>query len=190
LTSLIRFEAKHKILKAFSNSIPCQINLGYTLTNKIQLQMINRYLTQTGLRPDLKLGQSCIISPTVEISPSFLKQLPIELKSFVSWMDFKGVSYRVGMVLVLEVTLDSCIFGKIIKIVIGTSMIPYIIFIPLITIGFDRHFYAYQVELNSELQLFGSYLTNLPDPTPTVIRTLTNGALFVSLRYALYCIVY
>jgi len=185
LTSSIRFEAKHKILKAFSNSIPCRINLGYTLTNKLQLQMMNRYLTQTGLRPDLKLGQSSIISPTVEIPSSFLKQLPIELKSFVSWMDFKGISYRVGMVLVLEVTLDSCIFGKIIKIVIGTSMIPYIIFIPLITIGFDSHFHAYQIELNSELQLFGSYLTNLPDPTPTVIRTLTNGTLFVSLRYAL-----
>ncbi|KAF0682333.1 Uncharacterized protein FWK35_00037840, partial [Aphis craccivora] len=100
-------------------------------------------------------------------------QLPIELKSFVSWIDFKGISYRVGMVLALEVTLDS------------TSMIPYIIFIPLITIGFDSHFHAYQVELNNGLQLFGSYLTNLPDPTPTIIRTLDNGTLFVSLRYAL-----
>jgi len=56
LTSLIRFEAKHKILKAFSNSIPCRINLGYTLTNKFQLQMVNQYLTLTGLKPDLKLG--------------------------------------------------------------------------------------------------------------------------------------
>jgi len=103
-------------------------------------------------------------------------------------MDLKGISYRVGVVLVLEVTLDSSIFGKIIKILIGTTMIPYIILIIpllLITIGFDSHFHAYQVELNSGLQLFGSYLTNLPDPTPTVIRTLTNGTLFVSLRYAL-----
>jgi len=69
-------------------------------------------------------------------------------------MNFKGVSYRVGMVLVLEVTLDSCIFGKIIKIVIGTSIVPYFIFNSLITIGFDNHFHAYQVELNPELQLF------------------------------------
>jgi hypothetical protein len=92
LTSSIRFEAKYNILKAFSNSIPCRINLGYTLTNKLQLQMMNRYFTQTGLRLDLKLGQSCIISTTVKIQSSFLKQLPIELKSFVSWMVFKGDS--------------------------------------------------------------------------------------------------
>ncbi|CAI6362389.1 unnamed protein product [Macrosiphum euphorbiae] len=51
LTSCIRFEAKHKILKAFANSIPCRINLGHTLANKIQLQMASRYLTMSGLGP-------------------------------------------------------------------------------------------------------------------------------------------
>jgi len=59
LTSSLRFEAKHKVLKAYSNSIPCRINLGHTLSHKLQLQMVDRFLTQRGLHPDLKVG-SCI----------------------------------------------------------------------------------------------------------------------------------
>lgn len=41
LTSSIRFEAKHKILKSLTNVIPCRINLGYTIAYKLQLQMVN-----------------------------------------------------------------------------------------------------------------------------------------------------
>jgi len=56
LTSVIRFEAKHKILKSIANFIPCRINLGYTLARKLQLQTMNRLLTLSGLQPDLKVG--------------------------------------------------------------------------------------------------------------------------------------
>lgn len=44
LTSSIRFGAKHKILKTYENTIPCQNNLGYTLSHKVQLQMVSRLL--------------------------------------------------------------------------------------------------------------------------------------------------
>ncbi|XP_008183178.1 uncharacterized protein LOC103309465 [Acyrthosiphon pisum] len=185
LTSCIRFEAKHKILKAFANSIPCRINLGHTLANKIQLQMASRYLTMSGLGPDLKMSKSFIIAPTVELSSIFLNKIPTELKVYVSWLDYKGILYQPGMVLVLEVNLDNCIFGEIVKIFIGELKIPYFIYKQIITVGFDSHYYAYQVELNSQFEFGGCYLTDLPDPTPTIIRTLGNGINFVSLRYAL-----
>jgi len=185
LTSCIRFEAKHKILKAFANSIPCRINLGHTLANKIQLQMASRYLTMSGLGSDLKMSKSFVIAPTVELSSIFLNKIPTELKVYVSWLDYKGILYQPGMVLVLKVNLDDCIFGEIVKIFIGELKIPYFIYKQIITVGFDSHYYAYQVELNSEFQFDGCYLTDLPDPTPTIIRTLGNGIHFVSLRYAL-----
>jgi len=89
------------------------------------------------------------------------------------------------MVLVLEVNLDNCIFGEIVKIFIGELKIPYFIYKQIITVGFDSHYYAYQVELNSKFEFGGCYLADLPDPTPTIIRTLGNGINFVSLRYAL-----
>lgn len=37
LTSGICFEDKHKVLKILANVIPCQINLGYTISYKLQL---------------------------------------------------------------------------------------------------------------------------------------------------------
>lgn len=73
----------------------------------------------------------------------------------------------------------------IVKIFIGELKIPYFIYKQIITVGFDSHYYAYQVELNSEFQIGGCYIIDLPDPTPTIIRTLGNGIHFVSLRYAL-----
>jgi len=185
LTSSIRFEAKHKVLKAYANSIPCRINLGHTLANKIQLQMASRYLTMSGLGSDLKMGKSYIIAPTEELPSFLLNKIPTELKSYTSRLDYKGILYQPGMILVLEVNLDNCIFGEIIKIFIGELQIPYFIYKQIITVGFDSHYYAYQVKLNSELPFCGCYVTDLQDPTPTIIRTLENGYQLVSLRYAL-----
>lgn len=48
LTSSIRFEAKHKTVKAIANAVSNRINLGHTLSNKIQLQMISRFLSKSG----------------------------------------------------------------------------------------------------------------------------------------------
>jgi hypothetical protein len=98
---------------------------------------------------------------------------------------YKGISYQPGMILILYVNLDNCIFGKIIKIRIGELEIPYFIYNQIIVVGFDSHFYAYQVKSSSTLQFGGYYITDLPDPTPTIIRTLGNGTQLVSLRYAL-----
>lgn len=55
-TSSIRFKAKHKVLKSIANAIPCRINLGYTLSYKLQLQMVMRFLTNASHgESDLKL---------------------------------------------------------------------------------------------------------------------------------------
>lgn len=89
------------------------------------------------------------------------------------------------MVLVMEVNLDQYIFGKILSIFIGTLKTPYFIFKSLTTVGFDSHFHAYQIESNSELEIAGCYLTELPNLTPNIITTIGNGTQFVTLRYAL-----
>lgn len=73
LTSSIRFEAKHKTIKAIANAIPCRINLGHTLSHKIQLQMINRFLSRTGL--NLKFNSS-----SYEDHSSNIFDLPPELE--------------------------------------------------------------------------------------------------------------
>lgn len=71
LISVIRFEAKHKILKSIANSIPFRIHLGYTLACKLQLQTIYRFLTHSGLQPDLKVGPGKSVFSKIEFPDNF-----------------------------------------------------------------------------------------------------------------------
>ncbi|CAI6376629.1 unnamed protein product [Macrosiphum euphorbiae] len=162
LTSSLRFEAKHKVLKAYSNSIPCRINLGHTLSHKLQLQMVDRFLTQRGLQPDLKVG-SCI--KIIEFSQCVLDLLPIEFKLdtvLVSSIEYKGVTFK-------------------------PAMTPYLVYELYLTVGFDNHFHAYEIKKydEKELNISGCYIKDLSDITPTVSRVLSNGKLYATLRYAL-----
>ncbi|KAF0742062.1 Uncharacterized protein FWK35_00023037 [Aphis craccivora] len=66
-------------------SIPCRINLVYTLARKLQLQTVNRLLTASGLQPDLKVGD--------ELTNNVYETIPLELtnESYkVSWIEYKG----------------------------------------------------------------------------------------------------
>jgi len=94
LISVIRFEAKHKILKSIANSIPCRINLGYTLARKLQLQTMNRLLTLSGLQPDLKVGPGKSVISKISLTYNLYKAIPLELanESYqVSWVEYKGI---------------------------------------------------------------------------------------------------
>jgi len=95
LTSSLRFEAKHKILIALANAIPCRINFGYTISYKLQLQMVNRLLSGTNFSDkNLKLGLGKLINCSSEFPHAILPQLPEELKTNcfkVSWLEYKSI---------------------------------------------------------------------------------------------------
>jgi len=190
LTSSLRFESKHKVLKAFANSIPCRINLGHTLSHKLQLKMVYRLLTKTGLESDLKVGTCLKMCTSIEFTSNIFNLLPIEFKPetfSASWIKFKGVTYKLGMLVTMKLNLDDCIFGKIIYILVNNSRIPYLICELYLTIGFDSHFHAYEIKKynEKEFNINGCYINDLPDSTPTVVRVLSNGKLYATLRYAL-----
>lgn len=59
---------------------------------------------------------------------------------------------------------------------------------PINTIGYDSHFHAYEIEVDSSNDnnyLIGIYVNNLCDPTPTLSRVLGNNKSYATLRYAL-----
>lgn len=102
MTSSIRFEAKHKMLKSISNSVPCRINLGHTLVFKIQLQMVSRFLKQDGLRSDLEISPAQNFRSAIHFSYLFHQSMPDELKNIsflVSWCKYKGIFYKPSVVL-------------------------------------------------------------------------------------------
>eukprot|EP00102_Acyrthosiphon_pisum_P018599 XP_016655809.1 PREDICTED: uncharacterized protein LOC107882243 [Acyrthosiphon pisum] len=193
LTSSIRFEAKHKVLKAIANAIPCRINLGYTLSYKLQLQMVMRFLTNASLgESDLKLGLGKEIHPSLEFPSNLVTKIPNELKLdcfSYSWLEYKGVYYKKKVLLVLESNLDQCVFGEVIFILVGKSKIPFFLFKRVYTVGFDSHFHAFEIKIdNSDLinytELLGCYISELSDTTPTVARTIGNFKTYATLRYA------
>lgn len=90
------------------------------------------------------------------------------------------------MILTLSVNLDDCFFGEVKKIIIGQSKIPYFLVTTIQSVGFDRHFHAYEVlPYNNNNKIMGYYIYQLPDVTPSVTRVLGNGKLYVTLRYKL-----
>lgn len=189
-TSSLRFEAKHKVLKAYSNSIPCRINLGYTLSHKLQLQMVDRLLTQRGLQPDLKVGSCVKINTSIKLSQCVFDSLHTEFKLdtvLVSSIQYKGVTYKPGMLVIVDINLNGCIFGKIMNILINNSRTPYLVYALYLTVGFDDHFHAYEIKKydDRELNISSCYVKDLSDFTPTVSRILGNGKLYATLRYAL-----
>jgi len=98
-------------------------------------------------------------------------------------LEYKGVKYKEGMLLVLKVIFGECLFGEIHHILINNTIIIYFAVRPLLTVGFNPHVRAYEVDnkiMNS--QFFVYCVTELPDTTPTVSRILNNGKLFVTLR--------
>ncbi|CAI6372799.1 unnamed protein product [Macrosiphum euphorbiae] len=190
LTSSLRYEAKHKVLKAYANSIPCRINLGHTLSHKLQVQMIHRFLIQKGLELDLKVGSCLKMITSEDFNINFFSSLPNEFKSdtfSVPWVNFKGVQYKPGMLSIIDIDLNGCIFGEILYILVNKSRMPYLVCKLFLTVGFDRHFHAYEIEKYNEREsnLIGCYLKDLKDSTPTTLRVLGNGKLYASLRYAL-----
>lgn len=106
-----------------------------------------------------------------EFSKGFYQLIPDELKNssfLVSWCEYKGIYYKPGVILTLEVNLDCCLFGEVDKILIRTSKIPFFIVIPFKSVGFDSHFYAHEVIPNNDNSQIGYYINQIPDKTPTI----------------------
>lgn len=121
---------------------------------------------------------------------NFFNSLPIEFKSdtfSIPWVNFKGVLYKPGMLLIIDIDLNGCIFGEILYILINKSRMPYLVCKLFLTVGFNSHYHAYEIKKynKSESNLIGCYLKDLKDSTQTILRVLGNGKLYASLRYAL-----
>jgi hypothetical protein len=73
-------------------------------------------------------------------------------------------------------------------LLVGKSRNPYFILNPIISIGFDPHYHAYEIENSKIIDIsnyIGFYINELPDSTPTKARVLENGKMCATLKYAL-----
>lgn len=92
--------------------------------------------------------------------------------------------------MVLENNLDGCTFEEVTFILVGKSNIPFFLFKPVCTFGYDAHFNAFEIKIDDSnainlMELTGCYITDLFDTTPTVARTIGNFKMYATLRYAI-----
>jgi len=108
-------------------------------------------LSKSGLDQDLQLGMGTNTISTTKLPCSFMSTLPNEFSSSVfnaSWIKYKGQLYKKGMLMVIDYNLCDCTFGKVMYMFYSKSKIPYFVLNRLFTIGFDSHYYAYEITKN------------------------------------------
>ncbi|XP_051172350.1 uncharacterized protein LOC127288755 [Leptopilina boulardi] len=145
----MRWESKHRSSKQGAHIVNSRINLAHTLAVRHQLQQCDRFLTSKPFLTPPTCGPSQQSVNYLEKYREFSEILPYNVKNrqslVVPWALIKGTKYEPNMVIVLGYTNELPYFG-IIKYIVTCDTNIYFIFSVLKTIGFCRHYYAYEVE--------------------------------------------
>lgn len=151
---------------------------------------MQRWFAHRGLEPDLKVGTGETVLTHQHFNENILNDLPMEFnyEAFVAnWLEFKGVHYKCGLILVLEHSVDGVLFAEITNILVGKSKLPYFLINPLSTVGYDSHFHSHEIKYDASIDkdVFGYNINDLAYPFPEVARTINNNKTYVTLKHAL-----
>ncbi|KYQ49753.1 hypothetical protein ALC60_11173, partial [Trachymyrmex zeteki] len=148
--STIHNEAKHRDLTQAAAANMSRLNIAYSLAIKHQIGLCHRFLSKESLIPDMQAGPSNTMA--LHDMLLFRHILPIELRHIggcinFNWVDYKGITYKLGMVVVTGAQ-DLCpLFGKIVAIVVnGNNVCPFLVCNVLLNIGLSEHVLDYEVE--------------------------------------------
>ncbi|XP_031337278.1 uncharacterized protein LOC116166467 [Photinus pyralis] len=178
----MRFEAKHRISKIAARASFNRRNICLSLAVKHQLQMNDLFLK--GALPNTwESGRE----RTVQNKGLILKQLGLKDKEIlvqVPWVKVNGLTYRKGTILVYDVMepneITFCTVDMI--YVCGDQRrVVYKCFI-FSTLGFDEHFFAYEVDPKPSAE--GTYLfhDSLSCFTPNHLIFAPNGKNYIIMR--------
>ena len=167
----MRFESRHRQLKANAQSTSCNINLLKTIATKQMLKMC--HMVHAFKRSNsAQLGSSD--------SRDCSKKYPDEAE-FYEEVIISEITYRLGTFLVTDMRGSEKEFGKIIKIV----QIKHEIFFDVEVfkeLTFDDHYHAYIVEEGGKEKLMQQ--KEIPNIAPCLSIKIKNTH-FISARYGL-----
>lgn len=139
--SCSRFEAFHKISKRYAYVVNCRINILFTLTKKLQLDLYEKFIKAEGFKHVVKFGQV--------VKYTNLEKLSINLKSFLAFESIKINNKIYKPSYAFHVCNDSennPVFGSITAIISDGKMI-YFFFKECVTVGLNSHIKSYQIIL-------------------------------------------
>lgn len=118
-------EILRKLLQLMS-----RLNIAHSLAVKHQMSICHQFLLKEGLIPDMQTGPGHII--TLHDMLLFIQALPLELRDTdcmtFKWIDYKGTTYKLGMVVVIGAQ-DLCpLFGEVVTIIVnGHDVCPLLV---------------------------------------------------------------
>lgn len=147
--SSIRYEGRHRLLKANATAVTCRKNILYTLAIKNQLAYCHRIIAKNGLTSTLEIG----LEDTTFLSNIFFLNLFTNYLNFcsthnyiaISWVKIKGIKYSPGTVCELAHNDYSSKFGQIIFIIFLNEKEFYFIFKVFETMKYNNHLQSYKI---------------------------------------------
>ncbi|XP_036146073.1 uncharacterized protein LOC118646711 [Monomorium pharaonis] len=187
--SVMRFESKNRLLKLAANATCSRKNITHTLIVKEQLNLCHRFLSNTILCENQKMG------PIVFIGPIFLIDEYQLIKSSLSptftgkcmettWVQHRGIIYKPNLCVVIDILDDLPQFGIIQKILCNESDDLCLVCQNMYTIGFNENLHGFEVQ--DAVGLTAVNISHLFNPFPAIVARLPlSGNLLVATKFAL-----
>lgn len=190
--SVMRFESKHRELKAIATGTTSRLNICHTIALKEQLRLCHRLSSKIGFSRKYEYGSGEIFECLSQCDRYFKFQDSIP-RTFVNsclsvqWVNIYGIIYRIGTFIMLDVNPEGFPhFGKIIKIFLNEDQQVCFVCESMIVDSFIEYMHAYQVTASEN---FTCYLyENLCSPFLVIYYCSADGTEFITLRYVAYSI--
>ncbi|KAJ1518948.1 hypothetical protein ONE63_011436 [Megalurothrips usitatus] len=189
--STIRYEAKHRLITMTANACMSRVNLARTVAIKHQLGFCFRVVSNRSIRQDIEYGPIHVVDLSeLDTYPSFRLTLPNDIleepnQSAVSWVKFKGTTYKPKQVVLFDVDEIGLFMFAEIELIIVKSDKPIFICSYLDTVGYFTEVRGYEVKrMTDKINWFAIDQENLFDPSPLCMYNMSSGESVVVLKYA------
>lgn len=180
----MRFEAKHRPFKMAARTSCSRVNITLTLAMKHQLQL-NELFVRGNLSTLLVTGPKRRL-PSSNLA-SLRSHLPLDqMKSLteVNWAMMSSIRYEIGSILATGLCQDKYLYCFLIVQNIYVYGDNVLIFAGnmLDTLGFDEHYFAYEIDIPIIERPIAIFLESLLSPIPNVKTYSLTGKKYVVLR--------
>ena len=168
--SSMRYESKHKESKNTSNVSCSKVNLPHTLAVKHQLK-VSYFLENNCIGCDYTVGP---VIPNyrfdrIHYKLCFPSHKDPKVITCVKWANIWGTNYTPGTIVVTKIETPNPKFGKICSVYLIKDVVHFLI-MPLVTIKFDEHFHAYEVDvMTGKCKEFVMIYNDLPYKFPCLL---------------------
>lgn len=179
--STIRFESKHKVSKIAARSAISRVNVCKTVIIRNQLSLNNFFLQECSF-DCLRLGLKREASP--EISTILQTQFNTDSTfSHIKYFIKEGIRVQTSDIVTLDTCLDTGdpVLAQILSIYVDKFRNIFLKCSPMISLGFELHFHAFEVEHSGE-EIFFTALSSLYSYVPNTLTVLADGSMYVTVR--------